>query len=60
MMNNNILTKIVQFVKDNSKDIILAVIVFLISLLSFAAGYLIAYHQQSGENIRIMAPTGNN
>ena len=36
------ITKIKQFVKDNQADIILVVGVILISLLSFAAGYIVA------------------
>jgi len=33
-------------IKDYEKDIILGLIVFLLSLLSFAAGYLLAKNQQ--------------
>lgn len=51
-----ILTRITQFVKDNFKDITLAVIIFLISLFSFAIGYLTAYYQQNNEEIQILAP----
>jgi hypothetical protein len=35
-----------EFIKKNQVDIILALIVFLLSLLSFAAGYLLAKNQQ--------------
>jgi predicted negative regulator of RcsB-dependent stress response len=41
-----ILSKIKQFVKDNLNDIILLVGVILISLLSFAAGYIAARQQE--------------
>jgi predicted negative regulator of RcsB-dependent stress response len=46
------LAKIKQFVKENSADIILVIGVILISLLSFAAGY-IAARQQEREPIKI-------
>lgn len=36
------LSKLKQFVKDNQDDIILIIGVILISLLSFAAGYIVA------------------
>ena len=50
------LSKIVQFVKDNSKNIVLTLIIFLISLFSFAGGYLTARYQENGEDIQILAP----
>jgi len=40
------LSKIKKFIKDYQNDIILAVGVILISLFSFAAGYLLAKNQQ--------------
>jgi len=46
------LAKIKQFVKENLADIILIIGVILISLLSFAAGYIMA-KQQEKEPIRI-------
>lgn len=46
------LAKIRQFVKKYQNDIILVVGVILISLLSFAAGFLIAKQQQK-EPLRI-------
>jgi len=46
------LAKIKQFVKENLADIILVVGVILISLLSFAAGYITA-KQQEKEPIKI-------
>jgi hypothetical protein len=45
-----------QFVKDNIRSLILTLMVFLISLLSFALGYLIAKYQ-GREPIRIETPT---
>ena len=45
------LAKIKQFVKENLADIILVIGVILISLLSFAAGYIMA-KQQEKEPIR--------
>jgi len=45
------LSKIVQFVKDHQEDIILVIGVILISLLSFAMGYIVA--KQEKEPIRI-------
>jgi len=45
------LAKIIQFVKENLADIILVIGVILISLLSFAAGYIVA-KQQEKEPIR--------
>ncbi len=46
------LTKIIQFVKEHLTDIILVVGVVLISLLSFATGYIIA-KQEEKEPIKI-------
>lgn len=46
------LTKIIQFVKTHLDDIILVIGVILISLLSFAMGYIIA-KQQEKEPIKI-------
>ncbi|MCH7828570.1 hypothetical protein IH982_01710 [Patescibacteria group bacterium] len=43
-----ILTKIREFVKVNQKDIVLVLGVILISLISFAAGYLVAKDQLKG------------
>lgn len=40
------LAKIKQFVKENLADIILVIGVILISLLSFAAGYIVAKQQE--------------
>ena len=48
----NILARIIEFVKRHEIDIILAVGVILISLLSFAAGFLTA-KEQFKEPIRI-------
>jgi len=48
----NILTRIKDFVKSHLDDIILVVGVILISLLSFAAGYITA-SQQGKEPIKI-------
>ena len=45
------LTKIKQFVKTYQTDIILVIGVILISLLSFAMGYIIA-KQQEKENLK--------
>ena len=46
------LTKIKEFVKTHQTDIILVIGVILISLLSFAMGYIVA-KQQEKEPIRI-------
>ncbi len=46
------LTKISSFVKENIDDIILVIGVILISLLSFAAGYIVA-KQEKTESIKI-------
>jgi hypothetical protein len=46
------LSKIIQFVKKYQADIILFIGVILISLLSFAAGYIVA-KQQEKEPLRI-------
>ena len=48
----NILSNIKNFVKDHQADIILVIGVILISLLSFAMGYIVA-KQQEKEPIRI-------
>lgn len=40
------LAKFLQFVKDHQADIILFVGVILISLLSFAVGYIVAKQQE--------------
>lgn len=40
------LAKIQEFIKQNQKNILLATVVILISLLSFAIGYLVAKYQQ--------------
>jgi len=37
------LTKITQFVKENSNNILLFIVVFLLCLLSFGAGMLVQY-----------------
>ncbi|MBI4359181.1 MAG: hypothetical protein HY577_01150 [Candidatus Nealsonbacteria bacterium] len=49
------LTKLVNFVKDHSQDVILALLVALLSLLSFATGYLTARYQER-ESIQIESP----
>ena len=46
------LTKIKEFVKEHQNDIILLIGVVLISLLSFAMGYIVA-KQQEKEPIKI-------
>ena len=46
------LTKLKTFVKEHAQNIVLAAMVVLISLLSFAVGYLTAQYQQK-ETIRI-------
>jgi len=46
------LTKFFQFVKEHQEDIILIIGVILISLLSFAIGYIVA-KQQEKEPIKI-------
>ena len=46
------LAKLIQFVKSHQADIILLIGVILISLLSFAIGYIVA-KQQEKEPIRI-------
>ena len=46
------LTKIIQFVKEHQADIIMVIGVILISLLSFAMGYIVA-KQQEKEPIKI-------
>ena len=52
------LAKIIQFVKVHQDDIILVIGVVLISLLSFAAGYIMA-KQQEKEPIRIEYDNSN-
>jgi len=52
------LSKIIQFVKRYQEDIILVIGVILISLLSFAAGYIMA-KQQEKEPIRIEYDNSN-
>ena len=42
------LSKIVEFVKEYQKDIVLVLGVILISLISFSAGYLVAKDQLKG------------
>jgi len=42
---NTILSKIITFVKSNFNDIMLFIIVVLLIMLSFAAGYIIAKYQ---------------
>tara|TARA_Y100000310_G_C20399259_1_gene676611 strand:+ start:617 stop:784 length:168 start_codon:yes stop_codon:yes gene_type:complete len=42
------LTRIIDFVKTYQKDIILVIGVLLISLISFAAGYLVAKDELKG------------
>ena len=44
-MYKDILTKILAFVKSHFNDIILFIIVALLILLAFAAGYLMAKYQ---------------
>jgi len=46
------LSKILDFVKTHQADIILVIGVILISLLSFAAGYIVAKTQEK-ESIKI-------
>jgi len=52
------LQKIKQFVKTHQDDIILLIGVILISLLSFAVGFIVA-KQQEKEPIRIEKSTNN-
>lgn len=52
-----ILSKVKEFVKEHETDIILAIGVALISLLSFAVGYLTA-KEQLKEPIRIEQTNG--
>ncbi len=47
LLDRNIISKIVQFVKSRSGDIILIIIVALISLLSFGSGFLVAKYQHN-------------
>lgn len=51
-MDYSMLANIKELVKNHQEDIILVIGVILISLLSFAAGYIIA-KQQEKEPIRI-------
>lgn len=48
----NMLSKILKFVKDHQEDIILLIGVILISLFSFALGYIVA-KRQNKEPIKI-------
>lgn len=52
------LAKIKQFVKKYQKDIILVIGVILISLLSFALGYIVAKIEEK-EPIKIEQPDAN-
>jgi len=52
MFYDNILTKFLSFVKSHFNDIILFIIVALLILLAFAAGYITAKYQ-SKEPIKI-------
>ena len=54
----NILTNIKDFVKNHLDDIILIIGVILISLLSFAMGYIVA-KQQEKELLKIKEITHN-
>lgn len=51
-INKDIFKKAKVFLEENRKDVTLAFIVFLISMLSFAIGYMVATHQQK-EPLRI-------
>tara|TARA_Y100000310_G_scaffold289850_1_gene316531 strand:- start:2428 stop:2616 length:189 start_codon:yes stop_codon:yes gene_type:complete len=53
----DILARIKKFVKTYEKDIVLAIGVVLISLLSFAIGYLVA-KEQFKQPLYIEQPTG--
>ncbi len=53
------LTEIKEFVKKNQSDIILFIGVVLISLLSFAMGYIVAKTQEK-EPIRFESPETEN
>lgn len=44
----NIVSRIIEFVKTYQKDIVLVIGVILISLISFATGYLVAKDQLKG------------
>jgi len=50
------LKQIAQFIKENQRDIVLVIGVVLISLISFAAGYLVAKEQLKGP-VYIEQPT---
>jgi hypothetical protein len=52
MFHNFMLTKIIEFVKSHLDDIILLIGVILISLLSFATGFISA-RQQEKEPIKV-------
>lgn len=53
------LSKIIEFVKEYQADIILVIGVILISLLSFAAGFIAANKQQEKEPIKIEKSTNS-
>lgn len=53
------IAKLIEFVKQHQNDIILAIGVILISLISFAAGYLMA-REQFKEPIHIEEIYGEN
>ncbi len=52
------LAKFIQFVKTHQEDIVLVIGVILISLLSFAMGYIVA-KQQEKESIKIEYESSN-
>jgi len=63
------LAKILQFVKSHQNDIILVTGVILISLLSFATGYIVAkqqekepikieYYENQGSMFAVLSPLG--
>jgi len=52
------LSEINQFVKNHFSDIILLIVVILITLLSFACGFLLAKYQEK-EPIRIVEKDRN-
>ena len=61
------LTNIKEFVKERQEDIILVIGVVLISLLSFAAGYVVAKQQEKepikieyNPNLRMKSESTNN
>ncbi len=55
MTSKSMLTKLKAFVKNNLNDILIVTTVILISLFSFAAGYLLASDYQQKEQIKIEA-----